>query len=142
MVHAKTVHFTLSHKIQNQTMSRLEHRLVFHTKTGKVIGIEKTPVVDVIGSDPPIRQTESLGFNELMELLKTCCVSRRSVNRLGCLQDASCDLRRPFAQSRQPAFVNLFIAIALGDSIAGGFLPCGQVAESCDQTLKLQQVKI
>ncbi len=142
MIHAKTIHLALRHKIQNKTMSRLKHSLVFHAKACKVIGIEKASVVYVIGSHPPICQAEGLSFNEFMELLKTCCVSRRSVNRLDRLQNAGRDLRRSFAQSRQPAFVNLFVAIALGDSIAAGFLPCGQVAESRDQTLKLQQVEI
>ena len=105
-------------------MSRLEHRLVFHANTCKVVGIEKTPVVDVIGSDPPVRQAEGLRFDEFVELLEACRVSRRSIYRFDRLKNAVCDLRRSFAQSRQPAFVDLFVAIALGDSIAAGFLPC------------------
>ena len=85
---------------------------------GEIVGIEKTSIVYVIGSDPPVRQAKGLRLDEFVELLKACCVSRRSVDRLDRLQDAGGDLRRSFAQSGQPALVNLFVAIALGDAVA------------------------
>jgi hypothetical protein len=42
----------------------------------------------------------------------------------------------------QPALMDLFVAIALSQAFAAQFVPSRQVAESRDQALKLQQVRI
>jgi hypothetical protein len=63
MVKPQAIHFALGHQTENQTMGCLEHVLIFHAKTRKIVGIEKAPVVDVIGGDPPIGQAEGLRFD-------------------------------------------------------------------------------
>ena len=125
MVDAQAIDFAVRHKIQNQTVSSLKHGLIFHANGRKVIRIEKTAIVDVIGSDPPISQAESLRFDQFMELFEACRVPRCSIDRVHSFLDTSGNFWRFFAQRCQAALVYLLIAVTLGDSITTGFLPCG-----------------
>src|SRR5450432_955971 len=119
-------------------MRGLEHSFVLHANASQIVGIAKAPIVNVVGGDAPVRQAEGLCFDELMKFFEACGISWISVDRVDHSQNASHDLRRSATQLSQPSLMNLLVAIAFGDTILIGVLPCRQVAKGGDQALKLE----
>ena len=103
MVNPQAIHFALGHQLSNQSMSCLKYLLIFHPNTGKIVGVEEPPIVDVIGSDPPIGQAEALRFDEFVQFFEACGISGVSIDRLDGSQDAGSDLRRPRTNFSEPA---------------------------------------
>src|SRR5882724_2597706 len=103
-------------------MRRFENFLVFHADAGEIVGVEKAAVVDVVGSDPPVGQAESLRLDELMQLFEAGRIGGRSICRSHCIRDTSNDLGSARTQLREAPFVDLLIAVALDDALMARFL--------------------
>src|SRR5271166_2646482 len=99
-------------------MSYFKNGLIFHAKAGKIVGVKKASIVNVIGGDPPVGQAEGLRFNEFVELLETRGVCGSSVGQIDSLIDGSRDFRRSRTHLGQPALMYLFVAITLDREIA------------------------
>ena len=62
MVDAQAIHFAFRHELKNQAVGCLKDGFIFHANSRQIVGIEKAPVVDVIGGDPPVGEAESLAL--------------------------------------------------------------------------------
>src|ERR1700737_4614321 len=112
MVNAQAVHFALRNQFKNQTVRRLEYALVFHANASKIVGIEKTPVVDVVGSDSPVGQAIRLSFDEFVKFVETGGIVWPSIEKSNGCVNALDDFRRSSAQFGETALVDLLISIA------------------------------
>src|SRR5579862_8496763 len=99
-------------------MRRLENLLIFHAQRGQVVGIKKSAIVDVIGGNSPVRQPESLYFDEFMQIVEARRVGRMAVDRLHGRMNSTGDLERSRTQFSQAALVDFFVPVSLRDELA------------------------
>src|SRR5580704_4776280 len=142
MIDAQAIDFSVGDESEHKTMARLEDSFILDTNTRKIVGVEKPPVVDVIGRDSPIGQAEGLRLDEFVKIVKAGRVGGIAVNTLDAGVNASKDFWSTRAQFFETALMNLFVAAALVDAILTILGSEGQVMESCDQTLKLKKLRI
>src|ERR1700686_1760535 len=123
-------------------MRCLEYAFIFHAQAGEIVGIEEAPVVNVVRGNAPVGETKGLGLNKLVEFLKTGGSGGIAIDQRDGFADATGDFGRARSQLRQAALMNLFVAAALGNAIAGNFLPGRQMTKGCNQALKFEQIGI
>ena len=78
-------------------MRCLKYSLIFRAKAGEIINVEKAPVVDVVGGDPPVGQAKGLRFDQFVQFLKTCRIRRVSIDQFDSSSYTSGDFSRPRA---------------------------------------------
>ena len=98
MVKPQAIHLTFCHQTENQPVRRFEDFLILHTNAGEIVGVEKAPVVDVVGGHPPIGQPKRLRFNQFVKFFETCGIGGVSVDRVDGSNDAGRDLGGPRTQ--------------------------------------------
>ena len=73
-------------------MSRFEDALIFHPYACQIVDVKKTAVIDIVGSDPPIRQAKSLRLDKFVQLLEARRHNRVAVHLFDGTLDCRSDL--------------------------------------------------
>src|ERR1700722_3738404 len=94
MVKSQAIHLTLRDQLKKKTVGFLEDILILNLNAGQVVRIKKSPIVDVIRGNSPIRQAEGLRLDEFMQFLETRRIRDVAIDRINCLKNAGFDRRR------------------------------------------------
>src|SRR5215469_14075817 len=68
MVDAQSIEHPVAQQLEGEAVSVVEQLRQFHTQTGKLIDVEKAPVVDVIGGDAEMRGPPVLVLDQGIQL--------------------------------------------------------------------------
>ena len=103
MIDPQPIQLALGQKPEHQTVGRLENVLAFHAEGGEVVDVKEPPVVDLIGSDPPVGQPVALVLQEVVQEVEASGFSRLAVEDRDVLFDERTGLLVLGCESRQPA---------------------------------------
>src|SRR5579871_4251005 len=88
VVDAQAIDFSLRDQRENQMMRRLKNGSILHANGRKVVGVEETAVVDVVGGHAPVCQPVGLHLDQLVKLFETWRVRRVAIDDLDRLLNA------------------------------------------------------
>ena len=137
MIDAQAVELAGAHKLEREAMCHLEHGLILHAQRRKIIDVKEAPVVDLVRGDAPGGEAIGLRIEQLVQRVRACRAVAFDVKCSdGCI-DGLRDTLIGSAHRRQAALVHFLIAISRGRRFRRRLVSRGQMAEACDQALKL-----
>src|SRR6266478_2040331 len=87
MVDPQALHVPALDQAEHEPMRLLEQLGQFHAQAGELVDIEKPPIIDLLGSDPPIGDPMRLHFEQLVQPLE----ARRITGLTGELHQCALD---------------------------------------------------
>src|SRR5262249_40606833 len=127
-------------QLQHKLMCLSKDGVVFLTQRGKIVDIEESAVVNVVGRHRPESQSVRLGLDQFVQSVIGAWEVWRAVKQEDLLLVPAGHGGGFFAQSRQSAFMNFLVAQPFGALFRRDLVPTRQVMEGSDQTLQLEKV--
>src|SRR2546429_5062808 len=116
MIDAHAVHLAARHELEEQAMSGLEDRRLFHAQRGQLVDVEEAAIVDVVGRHAPRREAKDLRREQLVQRIEARRITGATVELLHFLFDATYDLGRTSAKAGETLRVQWHVALPFRDA--------------------------
>src|SRR5690242_21318369 len=93
MVDATAADEALPHALQQQLMRLLEHRLILHADRGKIVDVEKSPIIDLLRGHLPGGEPIRLFVEERVEEIEAFRTAAFAVEDADIVRDERSDGR-------------------------------------------------
>ena len=133
VIDAKAVHEPFAQQLEHEAVDTVEHGRIFHTDRGQLVDVEKTPVVDLLRGDPPMREPIGLLGEQRVEPVEAPGIATGAVEQCDQPLDVPADGGRFAGQRSKAALDDLLLAFTLGLQLAVHLLRRGQVPDSREE---------
>src|SRR3984957_17000043 len=129
MIDSQSVDFALPHQFHDEAVRSLEDARIFHAQTGEIVDVKKTPVVNIVGCDPPIPQPERLRLDQFMQFVKAAGVADGTVNSADVLPHKLRNRCRSRTEVGKSSLEDFLVPISFGAFFLSGRGAPGEVAK-------------
>ena len=82
MIDSQAVDLVRGGELEQVSVRGLEHGVVFHPQGGEIVDVEKAPIVDLVGSHPPVRNAIRLRLEQGVQRVEAARLAWRAVELL------------------------------------------------------------
>ncbi len=142
MIDAQGIYTPFGQESENEPVGIAENGRVLHPQASQVVNVKKAAVIDVIRRHAPESEAVGLRLNQLMQTVKTFCITGMAVEEHYVFLQEGRDLRRSGTELRQQAPIYRAISDPGCPAFRLGTVPLWQTAQSIGKSGQFLRVGV